>query len=175
MYNVQWSYIFLSVFAVVLVFYLVTKYRYENYEDSELEAESEFQKALASNTSNTLKATSSNVRKGCHVETLTNMEDFYSPKSGHTTVLLIYDTRCSHCTEFKKRVWSKMCDLPRNVHLFEIGNETRASQKLRSVLEKKEDIQGYPTVLINNSSTSSRPREYMGPRKVESLRRDILK
>ena len=100
------------------------------------------------------------------------MDAIYNVPNGKVSVLLIYDTRCGHCTEFKKRVWSKLCNLPKNVIIYEIGNETDSGRKIRSQIEEKENIQGYPTVLIAQSGR--RPKEYTGSRNADSIKKSIF-
>jgi len=83
---------------------------------------------------------------------LRNLSDMTPPStSGSLNLLLVYDDNCPHCRDFKP-TWNSLCSKYQGqpVTFYQVGN---SNADVRYQVEKKYNVQGYPTILFFNDKS----------------------
>jgi len=84
------------------------------------------------------------------------------------TVLLVYDEGCPHCRSFKS-IWTSLLNDASLNEIAEFRSVGSNEKHVRSQIETLANVNGYPTVLIKQSSSDSFT-EYIGAREFASLK-----
>ena len=100
-------------------------------------------------------------------------QDIYAVPSDTVAVVLVYDKFCGHCNNFAG-TWMVLSrqiaeEFP-SVKLFAVGNSNDAA---RQTIVQRENVAGYPTVLIRDASSYPEFIEYAGPRTIRELKAAI--